>query len=808
MATELGQAYVQIVPSAKGISGSIQKQLDPEASAAGQSAGSKIGSGLKIAAIAAVAAVGATLGKIISSSISEGADLQQSFGGIETLFKGSADKVKKYANEAYKTAGLSANAYMENVTSFSASLLQSVGGNTEKAADIANMAMIDMSDNANKMGTNMQDIQNAYQGFAKQNYTMLDNLKLGYGGTKTEMERLLADATKLTGVKYDINNLSDVYSAIHAVQEKLDITGTTAKESADTFSGSLASMKAAASNVLGKMSLGMDISSDLNALASTISTFLFKNFIPMIGNVLKSLPGAIVSFVQTAGPQFMAAGQQIVSQLTSGISQSSPQLSNALSSIFGTVGPLIFENLNKVLGQLPALFQTVVSTISPIISTIGTVFSKTDFSGIQNLISQLIPAIQAGFTSMMQIVGPAIENVVNAFVNLWNAAQPLITVLASALVPAFQVIGSFLGGFFKGILDSVAFAFNAVKVAIDFLTPVITVLVNGFKAISPVLQTVASWVGQVIGFFTSMGGSANSLGSIVKSAWSGIKSGVQSGWSLIQTAINAIKSLFSAMGSAGSALGSIIKSIWSGISSAISSSGGIIKGIISAVKSAFSAMGSTFSNVGGKIKGIVSSITSTLKNLANINLMEAGKAIINGFLSGLKSAYEGVKTFIGGIADWIKEHKGPIRYDKKLLIPNGNALMTSLNTGLIAGFKTVQNNVSGMANQIAGQFDSVTPLVASELEKFKTDDIELNMIKDLAAQISGGNSEIDVNSDNQTNTSLEIIIGILYQILEKDPDILLDGDSIVEKLKERISQALDKMSKDAVRNSGLQIKPS
>ncbi len=293
MATELGQAFIQIVPSARGISGSIQKQIDPEASAAGDSAGSKLGSSLKIAAIAGVAAAGVALGKTIASSLTEGADLQQSLGGIETLFKGSADKVKKYANEAYRTAGLSANAYMENVTGFSASLLQSLGGDTEKSAETANMAMIDMSDNANKMGTNMQDIQNAYQGFAKQNYTMLDNLKLGYGGTKSEMERLLADAQKLTGVKYDINNLSDVYNAIHAVQEELDITGTTAKEAAETFSGSLAAMKSSFSNVLGNLALGEDIKPHLKALAETTSTFLFGNFFPMVGNILSALPGAI-----------------------------------------------------------------------------------------------------------------------------------------------------------------------------------------------------------------------------------------------------------------------------------------------------------------------------------------------------------------------------------------------------------------------------------------------------------------------------------------------------------------------------------
>lgn len=201
MATELGQAYVQIMPSARGISGSMSKQLGPEADSAGRSAGLKIGTALKVAAIAGVVATGAALGKLISSSLSEGADLQQSLGGVETLFKENADKVKKYAADGYKTAGLSANAYMETVTGFSASMIKSLNGDTKKAADLSNQAIVDMSDNANKMGTNIGDIQNAYQGFAKQNYTMLDNLKLGghnrlaqykpreNGGTLNELRR-------------------------------------------------------------------------------------------------------------------------------------------------------------------------------------------------------------------------------------------------------------------------------------------------------------------------------------------------------------------------------------------------------------------------------------------------------------------------------------------------------------------------------------------------------------------------------------------------------------------------------------------
>lgn len=335
MATEIAQAYVQLIPSARGITGKIQSILDPEASAAGQSAGQSLGSSLVSVMTKVIAAAG--IGKAFSAAISEGAALQQSLGGIETLFKGSADKVKGYANEAYKTTGLSANAYMENVTGFSASLLQSLGGNTNKAAETANMAMIDMSDNANKMGTSMESIQMAYQGFAKQNYTMLDNLKLGYGGTKQEMERLLNDAQKLTGVKYDINNLSDVYSAIHAIQENLDITGTTAKEAASTFSGSFESMKAAAQNVLGKLALGENILPSLHALLKTTSTFLFDNFLPMVGNIFSGLGLVLTEGISQIASQLFgdAFGSAVYSQLS------------RVTGIFQTFFDMIFGSLSK-----------------------------------------------------------------------------------------------------------------------------------------------------------------------------------------------------------------------------------------------------------------------------------------------------------------------------------------------------------------------------------------------------------------------------------------------------------------------------
>ena len=758
MATELGQAYVQIMPSAKGIKGSIQGQLSGEATAAGDSAGSLLGGSLvaKLAGIIAAAKIGELITKGISASISEGANLQQSLGGIETLFKGSADKVKKYANEAYKTSGLSANDYMENVTSFSASLLQSLGGDTAKAADVANMAMVDMSDNSNKMGTSMENIQNAYSGFARGSYVMLDNLKLGYSGTKEEMQRLLTDATKLTGVKYDINNLSDVYEAIHAIQGQIGITGTTAKEAASTFSGSFASMKSSWSNVLGGLSLGQDIKPALNALAETTSTFLFRNLIPMVTNVIKGLPGAITTFFQAAAPQFLSAGTALMDSLGIGISGGA---SGILSKIQTVISPII-QGFQTAFSQIPALFQTIVSAVSPFIETIINGFSRLDFSGIQALISNILPALQAGITTMAGIVKPAFDGVVESIVGMWNAAQPLLTTLAGALMPAFQVLGSFLGGVLKGILMGVSSAFDAIKIIIQILTPVVDFLVGVFQKIAPVLQTVAQWIGTAIGLFANMGSAGSGLSGIMSSAWSNIKSAISTAGSSIGGVISSVRSFFSSLGSAGSALGSLLSGVWRGIVSVISGAVGSIAGFIGQIKAAFSGLG-------------------------NINLSGAGSAIMEGFLSGLQAVWGKIKSFVGGIADWIKEHKGPIEYYRNLLVPAGTAIMTGLDESLQERFKGVKSTVSGIADKLTSEFSNGTTLAVDELSQKSTYSID-----DLS------------NSSSSTDNSMNTIIQILLEILAKDPDIILDGDSVVEKIASKMSDKLNELSDKAAGKKG------
>lgn len=482
---DLAKAYVQIIPSARGMSTGLKDIIDGEMPSGGKSAGGVFGSNLigKIKAVISTAAIGKALG----ASITAGADMEQSLGGVETLFKDHAATVIANAEQAYKTAGMSANDYMQNVTSFSASLLQSLGGDTAKAAQIADMAMTDISDNANKFGTDMGRITDAYQGFAKQNYTMLDNLKLGYGGTKTEMQRLLKDAEALTGVKYDISNLSDVYGAVHAIQEEMGVTGTTALEASETISGSFGSMKAVFKDVLANLALGRDIKPSLNALVKTTATFLKGNLVPAVKNIFTALPGAVgtllqalipgsvqgvvtslvtnfSTFMQTSFPAILENGMQMVSQLMAGFQSGVP-------GFLASASELITQVLTALASEMPGLVQSgadiilqlvtgLLTSLPSLITAAGTI--------VQSLLTYLMAALPSILSTGMQFILSMAQGFVQSLPNIISAATTVVTNLLTTfashlpdlLAQGISMIGQLVAGLISMIPDVISTAMD------------------------------------------------------------------------------------------------------------------------------------------------------------------------------------------------------------------------------------------------------------------------------------------------------------------------------------------------------------
>lgn len=399
------------------------------------------------------------------------AQLEQNVGGVETLFTNefgsAADAVIKNANRAYETAGMSANDYMSTVTSFSASLLQAVGNDTEEAAKVADMAIIDMSDNANKMGSNMQDIQNAYQGFAKQNYTMLDNLKLGYGGTKTEMERLLKDAEKLTGVKYDINNLSDVYNAIHAIQGELGITGTTAKEAASTIEGSMNSAKAAWSNFMA----GTGSVKELADAFGTAAEVIVKNLSEIIPRLTETLP----ALIDAVGQQIPALVESLLPALVTGGTSLLSSFARIFPSLLGSaasIAPVLIDAVQGLMGQLldavtsfdfTGAAQSIVDGITGFINGDG-------LGQLLDTATQIVTALVTGISQALPTLIPAAVQLMAYF------AQTLIENIASLVPAALQLIQ----GLAEGILSALPVLASALPGIID---TIVTTLIGSLPQI-------------------------------------------------------------------------------------------------------------------------------------------------------------------------------------------------------------------------------------------------------------------------------------------------------------------------------------
>ena len=576
----LGTAYVQIIPSAQGISANIQKELNSGGGieAAGVSAGGGFGKSM----IKTIMGLG--IGKIavdnVRKAFSEGAALQQSTGGVETLFakmsfdefKNSADMAgmsirtirEEYekltpasdtvianANKAYQTAGLSANEYMETVTSFSASLLQSLGGDTEKAAAVADTAVIDMSDNANKFGTSMESIQNAYQGFAKQNYTMLDNLKLGYGGTKTEMERLLKDASALSGVEYDISSLSDVYSAIHVIQESLGVTGTTAKEAAGTFSGAAGSMSAAIKNFYAALTTGGDVSGTLTAVLSSAVTFVKGNMLPMLGNMLTSLPEALQTVLAEHGPAageaFMKLFDTAVARLPevfTGIADKVVGLFDKIetSGIMGKGADLIGHLAKGLLSAIPSLVSSLARIIARAVE-----FLTANFPAFLKKGAELVTNIGKGIVEKLPEIGQTALNLVKSIITSITSHLPEMLEAGMALLG--QIRADILNAIpqIPGVIVKVGTMISSTFSDIDWVAigkRILDGVMNGFKSmassVGPAVKNIVTLIDKTFNFSGTIAKVRNAFNNI-KNA---IKNPIETARSLVSNAVSRIRGLF------------------------------------------------------------------------------------------------------------------------------------------------------------------------------------------------------------------------------------------------------------------------
>lgn len=515
--------------------------FDTKLDSSGFSAGiKKVGSlakgGLAVLGTA-VTSVATAFGGLSKAALDSVASLEQNIGGVETLFKDNAQTVIDNANNAYKTAGMSANEYMQNVTSFSASLLQSVSGDTAEAAKIADMAMVDMSDNANKMGTDMERITDAYQGFAKQNYTMLDNLKLGYGGTKTEMQRLLADATKLSGVKYDINNLSDVYSAIHVIQEDLDITGTTAKEAATTIEGSMNSAKSAFDNFLNGSGSAEELADTITIAAENIGSNLAE-IVPRLIETIPAVMDGISETMEENSSQLTQFGSNLISSILTGAMNALPgmvdvaigainfmiqQVDANLPQLLAAGGRLIVALVNGALTLIPSLAELGISIISTIVQGIGTSLSgMTDSGG--SAVGEMVDGALSQLPELITTGGEMLNSTVDG----------VLSGLPQALESGVEIAGSVA----TGILNNLPAVLGAIT---SVLVQLIATILSHLPEI---LQTGLELIGSLVaGIIEAIPDVVEGAGQIVSEIWDTIKETdwLQLGADIISGLVNGLK---------------------------------------------------------------------------------------------------------------------------------------------------------------------------------------------------------------------------------------------------------------------------
>lgn len=749
----------------------------------------KVGKGLAVAGAAAATAVTA----LVSKSVGAFADYEQLTGGVETLFGAGGRSVEEYAqsvgksvsdiqgkydslmsaqnvvlenaNKAYMTAGMSANEYMDTVTGFSASLISSLGGDTNKAADYANSALVDMSDNANKMGTDMESIKNAYQGFAKQNYTMLDNLKLGYGGTQEEMKRLLSDAEKLTGQRYDISSFADITQAIHAIQTQMDITGTTAKEASTTISGSWGSLKAAFQNVLVGLTTGGDMfDQSLDALINTAVTF-GQNIIPAIKGALSGVGYLIEGLAPVIGetipplindlaPTLANSAVSLISSLVNGLTQNATQFSECLSNIIivavagiSTVVPQLLDAASKIVSNL---MQGLTNSMPQIVNGAVTL--------IEGLVNGLVNNIPLLIMGAVQLVTSLANGLIENLPRIIDAGVNLITGIVSA---SYSMMPQIIQNGMQLVVNLAVGLVRAIPQLIAALPRITGAIVKGFKSVN--------WFDLGLQLIKSIWEGIKSIGSEM---WNGVKEKTSELWggvkNVVSEKLNNIKSAYDAhgrglKGATFAAIEGVKEYYRTGYDAINQLTGGKLGEVVNAVGEKMEVVKGKFSEAFGNVKNTVMTIFENIKN---------------GITEKISAAVNKVKEIFGSIADKVSDVWGKIKGIIKApkIVQKGTVSIAGVSTPIpklglewnAKGGIMTRPTAFGYANgkvQMGGEAGAEAIL---PLRTFWN-----NLSQYIAESNKGGNTitneiKIVINADNKTTDEIaDDVINVIVPKIQK-----------------------------------------
>ena len=749
----------------------------------------KVGKGLAVAGAAAATAVTA----LVSKSVGAFADYEQLTGGVETLFGAGGRSVEEYAqsvgksvsdiqgkydslmsaqnvvlenaNKAYMTAGMSANEYMDTVTGFSASLISSLGGDTNKAADYANSALVDMSDNANKMGTDMESIKNAYQGFAKQNYTMLDNLKLGYGGTQEEMKRLLSDAEKLTGQRYDISSFADITQAIHAIQTQMDITGTTAKEASTTISGSWGSLKAAFQNVLVGLTTGGDMfDQSLDALINTAVTF-GQNIIPAIKGALSGVGYLIEGLAPVIGetipplindlaPTLANSAVSLISSLVNGLTQNATQFSECLSNMIivavagiSTVVPQLLDAASKIVSNL---MQGLTNSMPQIVNGAVTL--------IEGLVNGLVNNIPLLIMGAVQLVTSLANGLIENLPRIIDAGVNLITGIVSA---SYSMMPQIIQNGMQLVVNLAVGLVRAIPQLIAALPRITGAIVKGFKSVN--------WFDLGLQLIKSIWEGIKSIGSEM---WNGVKEKTSELWggvkNVVSEKLNNIKSAYDAhgrglKGATFAAIEGVKEYYRTGYDAINQLTGGKLGEVVNAVGEKMEVVKGKFSEAFGNVKNTVMTIFENIKN---------------GITEKISAAVNKVKEIFGSIADKVSDVWGKIKGIIKApkIVQKGTVSIAGVSTPIpklglewnAKGGIMTRPTAFGYANgkiQMGGEAGAEAIL---PLRTFWD-----NLSRYIAESNKGGNSitndiKIVINADNRTADEIaDDVINVIVPKIQK-----------------------------------------